>query len=202
MNIYKVAILIDGSFFRIRYNKINCKNPRKADIESFVNDIMKRVNFLTSLNDPDSRDVLLRTFYYDCRAYGGKHKRPDGVEIDFSLTSTFRASAAFLDDLKGMNQMALRLGDLSFDGWKIDPFKPSGSAIPDFHQKSVDMKIGMDIAWMANKHTIDKIVLVAGDSDFVSPMKFARKEGILIYLEPMNQKQIKLNLKEHSDFIL
>ena len=64
------------------------------------------------------------------------------------------------------------------------------------------MKIGLDIAWMSSKKTIDKLVLVAGDSDFVSPMKFARKEGILVYLYPMGQAHIKVILKEHTDFVL
>ncbi len=64
------------------------------------------------------------------------------------------------------------------------------------------MKIGLDIAWMSSKRIIDKIVLVAGDSDFVSPMKFARREGILIYLDTMRQKMIKIILKEHADFII
>lgn len=64
------------------------------------------------------------------------------------------------------------------------------------------MKIGLDIAWMSSKHTIDKLVLVAGDSDFVAPMKFARKEGILAYLYPMGQSTIKMALREHADFVL
>jgi len=64
------------------------------------------------------------------------------------------------------------------------------------------MKIGLDIAWMASKRIVDKIVLVAGDSDFVSPMKFARREGLLVYLDTMGQKMVKLELKEHTDFLL
>jgi uncharacterized LabA/DUF88 family protein len=64
------------------------------------------------------------------------------------------------------------------------------------------MKIGLDIAWMSGKHIIDKLVLVAGDSDFVAPMKFARREGILVYLYPMQQSHIKILLKEHADYVL
>jgi uncharacterized LabA/DUF88 family protein len=33
--------------------------------------------------------------------------------------------------------------------------------------------------------TVDKTALVTGDSDFISPMKLARREGIQIYLYPM-----------------
>jgi uncharacterized LabA/DUF88 family protein len=41
-----------------------------------------------------------------------------------------------------------------------------------------DMKIGLDIAWIALKKVADILVLVTGDSDFVPVMKFARKEGM------------------------
>lgn len=108
----------------------------------------------------------------------------------------------FHNDLRTFPRLALRLGDLSFDGWKLDPIDSSKPPKPDFKQKSVDMKIGLDIAWMSNKGTVDKIVLVAGDSDFVAPMKFARKEGLLIYLYTMKQSRIKLELKEHCDLII
>ena len=98
-------------------------------------------------------------------------------------------------------QVALRLGDLFFDGWKIDS-KDSKKLKLDFKQKGVDVKIGLDIAWIAVRKTVDKIVLVAEDSDFISPMKSARRKGILVYLNTTDQKQIKIELKEHTDFII
>lgn len=61
------------------------------------------------------------------------------------------------------------------------------------------MKIGLDMAWMAGKRTVDKIVLVTGDSDFISPMKLARREGILIYLYTM-KNPVKAELMKHADF--
>ena len=54
---------------------------------------------------------------------------------------------------------------------------------------------------MALKHTVDKVVLVAGDSDFVAPMKFIRREGLQVYLYSMGHK-VKAKLIEHSDFVL
>jgi uncharacterized LabA/DUF88 family protein len=146
-------------------------------------------------------DVLFRAFYYDCRPFGEARRDPNGKIVDFSQHPQFKAASTFQNDLRTFPQMALRLGDLSFDGWKLDPKNPK-EFIPDFKQKAVDMKIGLDIAWMSSKRTIDKLVLVAGDSDFVSPMKFARKEGILAYLCPMGQTAIKMQLKEHADFII
>ena len=57
------------------------------------------------------------------------------------------------------------------------------------------------VAYMALKHTVDKVVLVAGDSDFVAPMKFVRREGLQVYLYSMGHK-VKAKLIEHSDFVL
>lgn len=193
----KVAILIDGGFFLQRFRQIHQKSPRIADMQPFIDDVMVKVNATPN----GQTNTMLRTFYYDCRPYGEIKNDPSGNPVDFSQHPSFKAATAFQNDLKTFPQLALRLGDLSFDGWKVDS-KNQGKFIPDFKQKAVDMKIGLDIAWMSSKRTIDKLVLVAGDSDFVSPMKFARREGILVYLYPMAQAQIKTILKEHADFIL
>lgn len=195
--IYKVAILIDGGFFTKSFRVNTGTMPRIADMQPFLNNIMSKVQATT----PVGTDTLLRTYYYDCRPYAEVHTDPSGKQVNFRSQPKFKAATAFLNDLKTIHQMALRLGDISFDGWKIDMKNP-GNYIPDFKQKSVDIKLGLDIAWMAGKKTIDKIVLVAGDSDFIAPMKFARREGVLVYLYPMSQKNIKMGLKEHADFVL
>ncbi len=57
------------------------------------------------------------------------------------------------------------------------------------------------MAYMALKRIVDKVVLVAGDSDFVAPMKFVRKEGLQVYLYTMGHK-VKSRLIEHSDFVI
>lgn len=194
---HKVAILIDGGFFLQRFRAINNAMPRISDIQPFLDEIMIRVQASTK----NGTDTLFRTFYYDCRPYGDTQTDPNGNIINFGAQPKFIAANAFLNDLRTFPQMALRLGELSFDGWKIDS-RVAGRYIPDFKQKSVDIKLGLDIAWMSGKRTVDKIVLVAGDSDFIAPMKFSRREGILVYLYPMGQAQIKIGLKEHADFII
>lgn len=200
MSINKVSILIDGGFFLPRFKAQNAgQSPTITHVQPFLDKIIANVQALTGSY---STDVLFRTFYYDCRPYGEKVRDPQGSEVDFSQQPAFKAAMRFQNDLKTFPQMALRLGDLSFDGWKIDPNNPTAPPRPDFKQKSVDMKIGLDIAWIASKHIVDKIVLVAGDSDFIAPMKFARREGILVYLDTMGQKNVKIGLKEHADFLL
>jgi uncharacterized LabA/DUF88 family protein len=204
----KVAILIDGDFFLKRFQENHKKNPRHTDVDVFIKDTLKKVQALTG---GISTDVLFRTFYYTCRPFGETREDPNGNKINFGTTPQYIATTAFLKDLSTSPQMALRLGELSFNPWKVEldannmPVKNADGTFKykaDFKQKSVDMKIGLDIAWLASKKIVDKIVLVAGDSDFISPMKFARREGLLVYLCTMQQKNIKIELKEHADFII
>ena len=68
----------------------------------------------------------------------------------------------------------------------------------DIVQKGVDMRIGLDIASIAQKKQADQIVLIAGDSDFVPAAKHARREGIDFVLDPM-WHTIKDSLNEHID---
>jgi uncharacterized LabA/DUF88 family protein len=194
----KVAILIDGGFFITRFRSINKQDPKIGDIEPFIQATLNQVQKLTG---PNITDTLYRTYFYHCPPYGGQHTDPNGKITDFSKSAVFRASSGFLKDLKTHPQLALRLCELSFDGWKVDP-KNTSNYLPDFKQKSVDMKIGLDIAWMASKRLVDKLVIVTGDSDFIAPMKLARKEGILVYLHVMNQRRIKPALIEHADFVI
>lgn len=65
-------------------------------------------------------------------------------------------------------------------------------------QKGVDMKLGIDIASLAYKKHVDRIVLIAGDSDFVPAAKLARREGIDFVLDPM-WARVKPDLFEHID---
>ena len=65
-------------------------------------------------------------------------------------------------------------------------------------QKGVDMRIGLDIAALTFKRQVERIVLIAGDSDFVPAAKMARREGIEFILDPM-RNHIRLDLQEHID---
>lgn len=108
--------------------------------------------------------------------------------------------------------MALRLGELSFNGWSIKARKldrapgekleiGEGDLKPAITQKGVDMRIGMDIAALTLKKQAQVIVLVTGDSDFVPAMKFARREGAQLFLAPLGHR-IKETMYEHSDLVL
>lgn len=195
--ITKVNILIDGGFFWQCFKKQNNgRNPKPKDVVDVVTHIMDRVKAKTN---GDTTDILFRVFYYDCRPFGDTIKGTDGRDIDYSQSKGYAEKNKYLDCLCQMERFALRLGELSFTGWKHD--QNSNKLKPDFKQKSVDMKFGLDMAVMATKHTVDKIVLVAGDSDFITPIKYARTEGLQIYLYPMGN-HIKQTLRGHCDYVL
>ena len=135
-------------------------------------------------------------------------------QIDFSKSELNVWMTQFLSELKQHRKFALRLGKLA-DAQacytlRIDVVKKLCSGKlnlcdlqeKDFmiqvDQKGVDMKIGLDIASLSYKKQVDQIVLISGDSDFVSAAKLARREGIDVVLDPLGAP-IKEDLFEHID---
>lgn len=51
------------------------------------------------------------------------------------------------------------------------------------------------------QRVVDVLVLVTGDSDFVPVTKFARKEGLKVYLDTMDIR-LRRELKAHVDLLL
>ena len=137
-----------------------------------------------------------------------------GKTIDLGQHEQFKWMNDFLSELKQRRKVALRLGVLddsnSVYTLKYDAIKKlcSGSLsrddlkesdfVPTITQKGVDMKIGIDIASLAYKKQVEQIVLIAGDSDFVPAAKLARREGVDIVLDSLDQP-VKENLFEHID---
>src|SRR5262249_34116101 len=72
---------------------------------------------------------------------------------------------------------------------------------PSIHQKGVDMRLGLDIAALTLKAHVEALVLVAGDSDFVPAMKFARREGAQLFLVTLGHA-VRADMMEHSDLVL
>ncbi|QAA94726.1 hypothetical protein CKA81_13390 [Pollutimonas thiosulfatoxidans] len=109
-------------------------------------------------------------------------------------------------------KLALRLGNLTHADWRLKPASATdllkgkktleeltdADVELDLRQKGVDMRIGLDIASLTFKQQVSKIVLVAGDADFVPAAKLARREGIDFVLDPM-WRPIPDDLNEHID---
>ena len=158
-------------------------------------------------------EELFRIYCYHCWPYDGTETNPlDRSSHNFSQTPQFVASTKLLNELSVKDNVAFRAGELTFDGWKIkkwavDKIARTGRSVraedfaPDLKQKRVDMKIGLDVAWLASKGIVERIILVTSDSDFVPAMKFARREGVQIVLVTMGHQQVKRDLLVHADEI-
>ena len=159
-------------------------------------------------------EELYRIFFYDCRPLTKKAHNPvTGAAVDFSRSPQAAFRLDLHNELRRLRKVALRLGDLR-DGkrWLLRPEIAQGllkkeikvdgltseDVVYDIKQKGVDIKIGLDIASLAFKKQVQRIVLVSGDSDFVPAAKLARREGIDFILDPM-WKPIRPDLFEHID---
>jgi uncharacterized LabA/DUF88 family protein len=71
---------------------------------------------------------------------------------------------------------------------------------PNLKQKGVDIKIGLDVAWISFNRIAGKIVLVTGDSDFIPIIKTARRSGVFVYLLTLKHN-VKSELLENVDVI-
>lgn len=209
----KTAILVDGGFYRRRAQSIwGIKDAKESatELNTYCWRHLKERN-----GTQEVYHDLYRIFYYDCYPMTKKLYHPfTKKQIDFSMTEMCVWMNTFLSELKKKRKFALRMGELAEEQahYTISPktIKKlcAGSLkfeelteqnfILSVDQKGVDMKIGIDIASMAYKKQVDKIILISGDSDFVPAAKLARREGIDFVLDPMGAT-IKPNLFEHID---
>lgn len=196
----RTAILLDMGFVILKLKSLlGRRHPTAIEIREFA------------IKCLGADEEIFRIYCYDCPPYGEKQTHPLNKQlINFSKTPTYTYRAKLINDLKLMDNIAFRAGELSFDGWIISKkslkeiAKINRSLIdddfqPDIKQKGVDMKIGLDVAWLSSKSIIERIILVTADSDFVPAMKFARREGIQVVLVTLGHLSVKPELKEHSD---
>ena len=207
----KIAILVDGGFYRRRAQALWGEKDHDARLREMIHYCYLHVN---DTNDKIEYD-LYRIFYYDCPPMEKKIYHPLlNRTIDFKKSDLYKWMSSFLDALKGKRKVALRLGSLADSqacytlrpgtvkqlcngNLKLEDLEEKHFTL-DVKQKGVDMKIGVDIASLAYKKQVDKIVLISGDSDFVPAAKQARREGIDFVLDPM-WVDIKPELYEHID---
>lgn len=214
------AVFIDGAFFikrlrhflDIRYH-YDAEKMAKIATGMAIRHLALRNS--TKGEQPALQDDLYRIFFYDCAPLEKKMHHPiskTALDLSKSQEAIFRRKLH--QCLVKKRKVALRLGRLAdYDtGWRLKPAvlkdllqnKRTWSDLSDddFHldtlQKGVDMRIGVDITSVTLKQQANRIVLIAGDADFVPAAKLARREGVDFLLDPMHQK-ISSDLFEHID---
>lgn len=209
----KIAILVDGGYYRKRSSAVlghKTAKERAEELYSYCNRHLKETNYGDTI-----RHNLYRIFYYDCPPIDKQIFNPiTQKNIDFSKSDIKAWTNDFFKELSHKRKIALRLGELNENSVHYN-LKPSitkkilngSKSLSDvqesdltlhLQQKGVDMRIGLDIASLAYKHQVDKIVLIAGDSDFVPAAKLARREGIDFVLDPLGGN-IRDSLSLHID---
>ena len=192
----KVAVLIDGAFLRKKYRQEFKQYLTPQDTERFV----KKVLALFGFSGAD-----YRAYFYECRPCNEKTCFPVSKKnFCFDSTPQFRDGNALMDGIAALDYFAVREGQLMFSGWALKPQcydqRPytDNSYAPLMKQKGVDMKIGLDVAWISYEKTFERIVLVTADSDFIPAIKVARRGGIFVHLLTLNNG-VKESLCKNAD---
>ena len=200
----KVVFVIDGWFMRKRIYKLKSFLYNGANIRSYCKRHLRE------------DDTIYRIFYYDTEPLEKKGHNPISKKmIDFKTTKVAQNQYALFNSIRRTPNFALRLGKTVWDkNWIINHNKLRrliNSKItvsdltetdfrPNIRQKTVDMKIGLDIAFMATKKVADVLIIITGDQDIVPALKFARREGMIVGLDPLKQT-VSPALSEHVDFL-
>lgn len=195
----KVAVMLDlGFVLHALYKPVGKRTATASEVHEFAKKCVL------------DGEELFRIYCYHCPPYAMTEQHPlTRKPVHFKQSATYTTMSALHRELAIKDNVALREGEISFNGWALtkqaaQDIAKSGRAVqetdfhPDLKQKRVDIKIGLDVAWLSSKAIVDRIVLVTGDSDFIPAMKFARREGVQVILVTMDQ-HVKNDMRVHAD---
>lgn len=202
----KYALLLDGGFVIKKLQKALGQFPKPEDIEEACGRLQQH----PLLAD----ESLLRIYFYHAPPAQEALINPiDQKRLQLSATPIFRQNNSLLDRLEMMPNFALRLGETITHDWKIGSaamksltcgsprMLEANDLVPNTAQKGVDLRIGLDIARLSLRQLVSTIVVATGDSDLVPAFRFARREGIRVYLDHMGHK-VRRELKADADAVL
>jgi len=148
----KTAIFIDGAYL----DKIleYGFGRTRIDFERFVAEI--------------GDGSMLRSYYYHCRPYVSQEPTPEE-------TQRFEAKERFFRALGNIPRFQVRLGRLVFRG-------NNENGRPIFIQKLVDVMLSVDMVQLSATRQINRVILVAGDNDFLPAIEATKRLGVLVSL--------------------
>ena len=209
----KMAILVDGGFYRVRSRIVNGRGVKTPQVEA--SELVAYCQKHIAASKSESGREHYRTFYYDCPPVETSVYNPlTKAKEDISKSPTYNRIKCFLKELTLKDNLALRMGRLGSGHVRYVIKASTEQALLegrmtmaqltrqdlklDMGQKGVDMRLGLDLVSLALKRLVDQVVIITGDSDFVPAIKIARSEGVEIILDPMRQ-HIADDLQEHID---
>jgi uncharacterized LabA/DUF88 family protein len=111
---------------------------------------------------------LYRAFYYNCLPWQPPVPTPESQE-------EFGKMQSFFYTIGKIPRLTVRQGKLQFKGY-------DANGKPILNQKRVDLMLGLDIATMVFHKRVDRIALVAGDSDLLPAVMLAKEDSVLVTL--------------------
>jgi uncharacterized LabA/DUF88 family protein len=201
----RFAILLDGGFV---WKRLRLRFGRPPVLREIL-EIADRASAHPDFGEYER----LRIYYYDAPPATGALENPlDGSVLNLRRTEVHARQAALLDALELAPNVALRMGEIVVRGWRLRPgalaeiskaprYLGSQDLAPEITQKGVDLRIGLDIARLSLLRMVAAIVVVTGDSDMTPAFKFARREGVRVYLDHLGGP-VKRELKAHVDVVL
>lgn len=133
----KIAVMLDGGHVRV-----HARHAGKTYDPAYI----ERIGLACAL----AEETIHRIMYYDCAPYNGTAVLPVS-----GPKTTFTGNDAWLKTLSYKDLFSVRLGVLKFRGYVINnnriPYTPGQPLTdadfhPEFEQKGVDMRIGIDMA--------------------------------------------------------
>ena len=200
----KMAILVDGSFIRFKLQQAYRRHIDARDVADVTEKLAEAQR--------DTHD-LYRVFYYDARPYNGNLTHPiSGESREFGQTGKASHMRQFFFELESSPFFAMRMGELLPQGWRLNAQAERqlsdtnatlrrDDILPNLKQKGVEMRIGLDVADISCRGLVQALLIITGGADFVSAMKYARRQGLQVMLYAFDQ-HVSNQLRAHSDLHL
>lgn len=203
------AILVDGRYYRSRAKALFGEKGPSQRSRELMEYCWRHVR--------DSRASLHRIYYYDCPPSQKVVYHPFKDEhVNLRKSDYYLWMTEFLKELTKKRKVALRRGEelRSHNGFtlktsalkklcagiiSIDDLTDHDFSL-DITQKGLEMRIGLDVASLAEQGIVNQIIMISGESDFVPAAKYARRAGIDFVLDPM-WEEVNDTLGEHIDGI-
>ncbi len=199
--------MVDGGFYRPRARILFGEKTPEQRADELLQYCGRHIR--------QSQSSLYRIYYYDCPPSKKVLYHPlTHKQVDLGRSDEYKWMTDFLRALTRKRKVAVRRGEEleTQRGYSLkpEPLKKlcSGKTevadlterdfLLDITQKGVDMRLGIDITIMAERHLVNQIIMISGDSDFVPAAKHARRCGVDFILDPL-WSHVTDTLNEHVD---
>lgn len=199
----QIYVLVDAAFFRNVYFKAG----NKLDSDEYIEQLVKTISdsaykCWNGFYGETGTKFVVRVFYFDSKPISSTIVHPlDGTNFDLSETKTFKFSCEVIAKLEERGDFTVSLGysmgaKFELNEGVLEKVLAGAINISEldkryFHfavsQKNVDMMIGVKMISIAHSGKADRLILIAGDSDFAPAIRYAIDLGLNVTLNPLGR---------------